>query len=128
MVVLNASAGDFAEVVQKYLNEYGDECSDAVVDVIPKVAKDAAKKLQGSSPKRTGKYAKGWTSKVQKSRTGVTAYIYGKSPTYRLAHLLEFGHAKRNGGRVAGNTHIAPVEAWAIDEATEQITEKIGAN
>ena len=41
----------------------------------------------------------------------------------QLAHLLEFGHAKRGGGRVAARPHIAAAEQAGI-ESFEQAIER----
>ena len=48
----------------------------------------------------------------------VTVYSRNR---YWLAHLLEFGHAKRGGGRVSGRAHIAPAEALGIRQLEEEI-------
>lgn len=125
MAIVSSSSFNFAEVVQKYLEDYDGECITVMTEEIPKVAKEAAKKLRRESPKVSGKYARGWTVKVEKGRMRIGATVHGKSGTYQLAHLLEHGHAKRNGGRVGGKTHIAPVEQWAIDEATDRIIQRM---
>ena len=128
MAVVNSSRFDFRDI-QVYLNEYSREVDRAVEQTISQVAKEAARKLKDTSPKKTGKYAKGWASKRDTKynpRIGARHYIvYGKNGTYQKAHLLEHGHAKRNGGRTKAIVHIAPVEDWAIFEAENRIMEKI---
>ena len=116
---------NFADVVAKYLREYETEATEKLTETITEVAKESVKKLRSSSPKRTGKYAKGWTYKVEKGRMNNVATVYGNDPTYRMAHLLENGHAKRGGGRTAPITHIEPVEQWAVDDVVNRYIEKM---
>ena len=116
---------DLERAVKDILQDYSVEVSKAAAEAVQEVTKEATKKLRQTSPKRKGRYAKGWASKVEKTATTVDATVYGKTGTYQLAHLLENGHAKRGGGRVNGNTHIKPVEEWAIKEVEARIREKV---
>ena len=111
--------------VQLLLNEYGAKAASVTDEVITQVVKDATKKLKAASPRKSGEYAKGWTYRVEKGRISTSATIYGKRQTFPLAHLLEYGHAKRNGGRVAGIEHIKPVEEWAVKETEERIVRRL---
>jgi hypothetical protein len=107
------------------LNDFQEDVQEATQKAIQSVAKQAVKKLKNESPKRTGKYAKGWAVETEKGRVSFKATVYGKSGTYQLAHLLENGHAKRGGGRVPGIEHIAPVEQWATNEVQKEIKQRI---
>lgn len=108
------------------LQDYSAEVARAAAEAVTEVTKEATKKLRQSGPKRTGKYAKGWSSKVEKTTMTVDAVVYGKHGTYQLAHLLEHGHARRGGGRkVDGIEHIKPVEDWAVKEVEKRIREKV---
>ena len=127
MAVVHSSKMTFAEVVQDMLlKQYYPNVVETTTEVIDEVSKEAVKKLKQDSPKGAkGKYAKGWTRKVETGRLTVGATVYGKHGTYQLAHLLEHGHAKRGGGRTESLVHIAPVEQWAIDEAYERIMHRL---
>ena len=117
---------DLDKTVKDILSQYGEVAIEATKEAVAEVAKESAKKLKSSSPRgRTGKYAKGWTSKVEIGRVSASATVYGKSGTYQLAHLLEHGHAKRGGGRTNEYVHIKPVEEWAIDEVIDRTITKV---
>ena len=112
---------DFATEIKRLLDEYGDEVMDVLEEEAQKVAKKAAKKLQDASPKQSGTYAKGWTSKYDK--TAKTAIVYNaKKPG--VAHLLEHGFQGRSGVHPA-IVHIAPVEEAANDEFVEAVERRL---
>ena len=114
------------KAVNDILSEFSTDVTKAAQEAVTEVSKEAVKKLKQSAPKgRTGKYGRGWTSRVEKTTTTAESTIYGKSGTYQLAHLLENGHAKRGGGRTRAIVHIKPVEEWAISEVEKKIREKV---
>ena len=131
MAVINSSKFDFSDYVSEMLQQYGYEVVEAMTESINEVAKEAVKRLKAESPRgaggkrKHGQYAKGWAVKYEKGRLTTSATIYGKSGTYQLAHLLEFGHAHRQGGRAKAIVHIAPIEQWAIDEAHDRTVKKL---
>lgn len=134
MAVRNSSSFDFAEGVQTYLQRYGVQCADALSEAITEVSNDAVKKLRQESAAKFGKgdYSQGWTRTLERGRMRTVATVHGKKPTYRLAHLLEYGHVSSNGtgrtfGSVAGREHIAGVAQWAQDEAIDRTIQKLEA-
>ena len=127
-MVVSSSKMNFAEVVQDMLEkQYYPQVVEVATQVVDEVSKEAVSRLKKESPKGAkGKYAKGWTRKVETGRLTVGATVYGKHGTYQLAHLLENGHARRGGGRnVDAIVHIKPVEEWAVNEAYERIFDRL---
>ena len=95
------------------------------IETVKTAAENAANtvkdRISSTAPVRTGRYAKSWKTKVTKD-TPFTAEVTVYSPTqYRLAHLLEHGHAKRGGGRTPAQTHIEPAEQEGIDQFDREI-------
>ena len=112
-------------VVGEILDEYKEYTTDNVKEAVKAVAKESVNELKRTSPRRTGKYAESWKAKITgESSSDIAITIY--SPTqYRLTHLLENGHAKRGGGRVAAIPHIAPVQDAADMLIEEELQKRL---
>lgn len=106
--------------ITKALQEYTAEVEEGIRQAQEQVAKDTAQRLKETSPKKTGDYAKGWRAR----RLDDNTWIVHNATDYQLTHLLEYGHAKRDGGRVAPRVHIRPAEEQAIRDF-EQAVEKV---
>ena len=112
---------DSVEVqLTQILDEYMNVVGDVVEKAERKTARDAVQKLKGTSPRKTGDYASGWSSK----KVGKDMVVYNrKAPG--LTHLLENGHVIRNKtgtyGRAPAKKHIAPVANEASQEFEENI-------
>lgn len=96
-------------------------------EAVKKAASDSAREIKEDVSKhapvgRTGKYAKSWrTKKTDETMTSVSYVVHAGPSGYRLAHLLEYGHAKRGGGRVAARPHIKAAETRGIRSFEEKI-------
>ena len=115
------SIGNMADAIMKELNEYADTTADGVKAAVQKAAKTVKTEIQAGAPARTGAYKKSWATKnTAESSNKLEITVYSRN-RYQLAHLLEHGHAKRGGGRVAGRSHIAPAEEAGIKELESEI-------
>ncbi len=116
---MGISVDKLADAVMDGLKEYAGAVTDGLKAAAKETAGDCAKELKRTSPAATGKYRKGW--KVKKAfENGVSVrFTVHNATDYNLTHLLEKGHVKRGGGRVAAIPHIGQAEEKAIEQMTK---------
>lgn len=110
-----------ADAITEALQDYADVAGDEMKKAVTKAAKTVQKEIKSNAPRRSGQYAKSWkTKKNGETATGIGYTVYSPN-RYQVAHLLEFGHAKRGGGRVAALPHIAKAEQSGKDQLLESL-------
>lgn len=112
MTNINNLSDEIANQVKIYTKQVKEEIEAAKEDV----SKELVSELKRDSPEKTGSYKKGWKIKKEKKSNK----IHNKTD-YQLTHLLEHGHAKKDGGRVQAKIHIAPNEEKAVREFLDRI-------
>lgn len=112
---------EMTDAIMKGLEDYAELATEDMKEAVKHASTKVRKEISANAPKDTGKYAKSWTAKkVRETSQTLTMVVHSKN-RYQLAHLLEYGHAKRNGGRVEGKAHIAPAEEQGIRQLQEEI-------
>ena len=119
---------NLANEIMEGLKEYVDLASDDVKKAVRKAGNTVRKEISENAPKDTGAYAKSWSvKKTKETSNSLEVTVYSKN-RYQLAHLLEHGHAKRGGGRVAARPHIAQAEQSAVETLDSEIAKALGGH
>lgn len=128
-----------ASELMKDLRLYNREVIQKVQDANAKVGEDGANELkQVMLPKATSgwnarpskrrewkKYSKSWAYKDLNGANIIDGVIHNKKH-YRLTHLLENGHATRDGKFTRGFKHIEPIYKETIKKYEEEVLKKLG--
>ena len=125
----------FANLIAKDLADYTEEVEKIVERTITIVSKEALeavrKKAKALNLEKTGEYISGFKIRNEYKARGKNKgwyKLYVTNDKWQLGHLLEHGHAKRNGGRTQSFPHWVERQKIA-DTLPARIKEGIeGAN
>ncbi|MDD2979143.1 MAG: HK97 gp10 family phage protein [Hespellia sp.] len=121
-VTINSMASE----IMKGLQEYADLTTSDLKASVKNAGASVKKEIEANAPNDTGGYSKSWAVKNTKETSNSLEVVVYSRNRYQLAHLLEFGHAKRGGGRTAAQPHIAPAEENAITTLEKEIDKALG--
>ncbi|MBE5825265.1 MAG: HK97 gp10 family phage protein [Butyrivibrio sp.] len=116
---------DLADEVMKGLNEYAHLAVDDLKEAVKRAGDTTKAQIEKTAPKKTGKYRKSWAVKKTRETSDSIKVVVHSKDRYRLTHLLENGHAKRGGGRVAAIPHIAPAEQVGEEQLINEVKRKL---
>ena len=112
---------NLADAVTAELVNYQQEVTDDLKKEIRTVSRETVQQIKNTSPKESGRYAKGWKFRVIfENENDLRVRIYNAQKP-QLTRLLEYGHAKRGGGRVNGKPHIRPAEQEAARKLLQRV-------
>ena len=121
-------ADHFQNELDKILYDYGLSVDKDLSELAKQFSEKGAKEVKAASKRAvggTGEYASGWKSQITEPvRFSVQGIIYN-AWTPGLPHLLEHGHALRNGGRSRAFPHIAPVEEKLVEEFLKAVEQRV---
>lgn len=114
----------FEKTLMAILEEYKGVTQEVVDEAVAEASEELVKELKATAPKESGDYAKEFTQSATPSlNKDKSEHIVYNKKHYRLTHLLEYGHAKLNGGRTEAQPHFGPAEEKAIKSYEKKLKE-----
>ena len=112
-----------ADAIASELSSYSDKLDGEIESIVDQVAGEVNEAIKNhiTFNQRTGKYVRSFRIKklYGEQKYNHSRIWYVAAPHYRLTHLLENGHALRNGGRARAFPHIIFGEKLAQERMTE---------
>lgn len=121
--MVNIPIDRLADELVQAIKEYTDDVAEGVRKTVDRSARKVLQETKALALKRTGEYAQSFGI-TKEDGYGTTKRIVWNKKHYRRVHLLEFGHAKVNGGRVRAFPHLRPAydkHAANLDDEIKQI-------
>ena len=119
---------DLAEAINRELTIYSKEITEKIKDEAKSHAKALVKETKKTAP--VGKRNKHYRDSIKSKKTSendrsVSYTWYVEGSDYRLSHLLEKGHALRNGERNEGTHFIQKASEPILADFVEKVEEAI---
>lgn len=117
-----------SDAINRELTIYSREVTEGIKKQTQKSIKALVKETKATAPvgNRDKHYRDNIASrKLEETDRAVAYQWYVKGNDYRLSHLLENGHALRNGGRYEGTGFIHRAEVSIIEDYEQAVEEVI---
>lgn len=124
----NIEIGGLSNAIERELSLYSKEITEKVKDEAKSHMKELVKETKKTAP--VGHRQKHYRDNISSKKTsendrGATYTWYVKGSDYRLSHLLERGHATRDGGRIEGTHFIEKASEPILADFVEKVEEAI---
>ena len=124
----NITIDQLGEAIQAQLSTFETSVREGVKKAVDETMDELVKESKKNAQARpgSGRYKRSIGAVVGENNMMSYSKVWRvKAPHYRLAHLLDKGHATRNGGQYSGNAHVTNAERHAVDAFQRRIEEVI---
>jgi len=124
---MTITSSEISAAIKEQLNNYREDVTGVVREAVTDTLRDGLWEIgpAGQYQDRTGKYRQSFRIDTTITLVYAGGTLYADERGYRLAHLLEYGHRTRNGGKTRAFPHWRPVEKKMTNAFEERVIDGI---